>query len=92
MVRNPFWNSSCSVCGPLYEKLDSLIQSDYPNLHLQKINIKEHPEWRARYGVFTAPLIILLLDGKEYLRSGGSVSIHEIREKISRLYRLKFDK
>ena len=86
-----FWNSSCSVCEPLYDKLELLVKEHFPNLTLEKINIADHPEYRATYQVFSSPLIILLLDGKEYLRSGGNVSIHELKQKIERLYTLKFE-
>jgi thioredoxin-like negative regulator of GroEL len=86
-----FWNSSCSVCGPLYEKLEFMVQNDFPNIHIQKINIAENPENSSKFSVFSAPLIILLLDGKEYLRSGGNISLHEIKQKIHRLYQLKFE-
>ena len=87
-----FWNSSCSVCEPLYDKLEILITDHFPELQIKKINVEESPELRTKYGVFSSPIIILLLDGKEYLRSGGNVSTLEIKQKIQRLYQLKFDK
>ena len=87
-----FWNSSCSVCEPLYDKLEILIKTTFPKLTIEKINIVNQPEYRAKYNVFSSPLILLLLDGKEYIRSGGNVSIHSIKKKIDRLYQLKFDK
>lgn len=85
-----FWNASCSVCGPLYDKLEFLVKERFPQFELQKINIAEHPELRAKYSVFSSPLIVLLLDGKEYLRSSGNVSVRELSEKIDRLYAMKF--
>ena len=87
-----FPNSACSVCEPLYDKLNLLIRDHFPNLQIKKINVVENPELRTKYSVFSSPIIILLLDGKEYLRSGGNVSIAEIKQKIQRLYKLKFDK
>ena len=87
-----FWNSSCSVCEPLYDKLEILIKDHFPKLQIKKINVEESPELRTKYGVFSSPIIILLLDDKEYLRSGGNVSALEIKQKIQRLYQLKFDK
>jgi len=87
-----FWNSSCSVCEPLYDKLEILINDHFPMLQIKKINVVESPELRTKYSVFSSPLIILLLDGKEYFRSGGNVGTREIQLKIQRLYQLKFDK
>lgn len=87
-----FWNSTCSVCEPLYDKLEILISDHFPELQIKKVSVEESPELCTKYGVFSSPLIILLLDGKEYIRSGSNVSIHEIKQKIDRLYQLKFDK
>ena len=86
-----FWNSSCSICEPLYDKLHLLIKSNFPLLTIEKINIADAPEFRVKYNVFSSPLIIFLLEGKEYFRSGGNVSTQEIKQKIQRLYQLKFD-
>lgn len=87
-----FQNASCSVCGPLYDKLMQLTSAYFPQLRVLKIDIAAHPEYRAKYNVFSSPLIVLILDGKEYFRFGGSISIHELKQKIGRLYSLKFDK
>lgn len=86
-----FWNASCSVCGPLFDKLNLLVQTEFPELEIHKIDIAEHPDLRAKYQVFTSPLILLFIDGKEYLRSSGNISIHELKQKIDRLYQLRFE-
>ena len=85
-----FWNASCTVCGPLYEKLKVLVETEFLELSLEKINTATNPELRAQYRVFSSPLIVLLLGGKEYLRSSGNVSLHELKQKINRLYQLKY--
>lgn len=86
-----FWNASCSVCGPLYEKLELLVKLEFPRLRIEKIDTATNPELRAQYQVFSSPLILLLLDGKEYLRSSGNVSLYQLKEKINRLYMLKYE-
>ena len=85
-----FWNASCSVCGPLYDKLKVLVHSEFPNLTLRKIDVSRHPDLSAKYQVFASPIILLFLDGKEFLRSSGNISLHELKQKINRLYTLKF--
>jgi len=86
-----FWNASCSVCGPLYDNLEVLVNSEFPLLELKKIDTATNPELRAQYQVFSSPLIILMMDGKEYLRSSGNVSLHELKEKFNRFYQLRFE-
>ncbi len=86
-----FWNASCSVCEPLYDKLEILVKEHFPNLALEKINVVNHPDLRAKYNVFSSPIILLLLDGQEFFRSSGNVSLQELKQKIERLYHLKYD-
>lgn len=86
-----FWNASCSVCGPLYDKLEVMVNQKFPKLQLHKIDITAHPDLRVKYQVFSSPLILLLLDGKEYLRRNSAVSILELRERVERLYSLKYE-
>ena len=76
----------------IHEKLEVLINDHFPELQIKKINVAENPKLRTKYDVFSSPLIVLILDDKEYFRNGGNVSTQEIKEKIQRLYQLKFDK
>ncbi len=85
-----FRNASCSVCEPLYDKLEAMIKEQFPKLEIEKLNVADNPGLVTRYGVYSSPLIILLLDGREYFRSGTNVSLHELKAKIQRLYDLKF--
>lgn len=86
-----FWNTSCTVCGPLYDKLEQLVKDDFPLISIQKKDTATNPNLRAQYQAFSSPLFILMLDGKKYIRSRGSVSMHHLKEKISRLYQLRFE-
>jgi hypothetical protein len=67
------------------------VNEQFPKLTLEKVNVVDFPGLRAKYNVFSSPLILLLLDGKEYLRSSGNVSVNELQQKIERLYSLRFD-
>jgi len=86
-----FKNDACCVCGPLCDKLEKLVTKEFPRLQFKIINIEENPAFRAAYNVFSSPIIVLLLEGKEFLRFGGNTSIIEIKQKIGRLYALKFE-
>lgn len=86
-----FWNASCLVCEPLYEKLVLLVEAEFPRLDIEKINSATNPDLRSKFQVFSSPLIILIMDEKEFFRSSGNVSLRELREKILRLYKLKYN-
>lgn len=86
-----FSNDICSVCEPLFDKLQKLVIEDFPRLDIKKISIVENPQYRAKYNVYSSPLIILILEGKEFFRFGGNTSLYELKQKIGRLYTLKFE-
>ncbi|EAY31342.1 thioredoxin family protein [Microscilla marina] len=86
-----FTSAGCSVCTVLKPKVAQLISTHYPKLEWQEINITSSPELAAQYSVFTVPVFILLLEGKEYVRLIRAFSLDEVREKTDRVYRWLFD-
>lgn len=86
-----FTSSGCSVCKALKPKVKTLLKESYPKLAWQEVNMAEEQKLAAKYGVFTAPVLILILEGKEYFRWIRAFSITEIREKTDRVYSLLFD-
>lgn len=86
-----FCHEDCSICDPFYDKVEALVKAYFPKLSIQKIPTSDHSDLRSKYQIFSAPVLLLLLEGKEYLRAGGTTSIAELRSKIERLYSLKFN-
>lgn len=86
-----FTSPGCSVCKVLKPKVKALLEEHYPKLAWREINIAEEQTLAAKYGVFTVPVLILILEGKEYFRWIRAFSITEVREKTDRVYSLLFD-
>ena len=86
-----FTSNGCSVCTVLKPKIAQLIREEYPALEWQEININENPEIAAQYRVFTVPVFVLVLEGKEYVRLIRAFSLDEVKEKTDRVYKLLFD-
>lgn len=86
-----FTSGGCSVCTVLKPKIAQLIKNEYPKLEWQEVNTTEAPEIAAQHKVFTVPVFVLILEGKEYVRLIRAFSLDEVKEKTDRVYKLLFD-
>lgn len=78
----------CSVCTVLKPKLINMLNSDFPLLKLVTIDSARAPELAAQLGVFSSPTVILVLDGREYLRQAGTFSMAMLNDRLLRPYTL----
>jgi thioredoxin-like negative regulator of GroEL len=77
---------TCSVCHVLKPKLFEAIASEFDTFENIDIDISITPEIGSHYGVFTAPTVIVFLDGREFLRKSRNMSVGEVIEEIRRPY------
>ncbi len=85
-----FKGNKCSVCSYLEPKVQELIASSFPKMDFISINPEEDPKLAADYRVFSAPVIIILFDGKETIRKGSTTSLSELQHDINRYYDLYY--
>ena len=86
-----FSTPQCNVCKVLKPKLAELIESEFPNIKMGYINSEALPEIAAQLRIFTVPTIIVLLDGKEFLRKSRNISLSEFQKEIERPYSMYFN-
>lgn len=75
----------CSVCHGLLPQVQELMKK-YPKIHLGHINADEVEEVAGRFSVFTVPVLLLFVDGKEYLREARIVHMQLLEDKMDRIY------
>ncbi len=85
-----FKGFNCSVCTVLEPKVAELMRTRFPKINYRLIEPDTAPELAARMHVFSAPTILVLLDGKEILRKGKTLSIPEFENELQRYYDLFF--
>ena len=85
-----FGGPTCGVCHDMEPKLDRMLQN-YPNIHAVKIEPESLPAIAATYQVFSIPVLILFVEGKETLREAGIISLNALEEKIARYYNLFYE-
>lgn len=89
MPMNKFYYFSsprCSVCHVLLPKLEKIVKEQYPLLEWVAVNIDEDPKTAAEHSVFTVPVASVFFEGKEYIRLAQVFGIHEVTDKLDRIY------
>jgi thioredoxin-like negative regulator of GroEL len=86
-----FSTLSCSVGESLEPKVKELLHNKFPKIPFYFIDMNNSPEVSAKNNVFVEPTILVFFDGKEAIRKGRIVSIQELSDSISRIYKLAFE-
>lgn len=75
----------CSVCHGLLPQVKDMM-TEFPQIKLGHINADEIPEIAGRFSIFTVPVLLLFVDGKEHLREARIVHMNLFKEKIKQIY------
>ncbi|WP_339230025.1 thioredoxin family protein [Oceanobacillus sp. FSL K6-2867] len=80
-----FSRPNCSVCHGLLPQVEKLMES-YPQINTAHINVEEVQMAAGRFSIFTIPVLLFFVDGKEYIREARIVHLDLLEEKIRRIY------
>jgi len=86
-----FLGENCNVCQALRPKFKELFSSEFPKIKQIYIDAQQNSEISAYFQVFSIPTIIVFLGGKEFLREGRTVSLHQLSQQLQRPYNLLVD-
>src|SRR5690625_3195107 len=75
----------CSVCHRLLLQIQNMIDH-YPKIKFAQVNVVYVPEFAGHYSIFTFPVLLIFLNGKEYIREARIVHLQLLDEKIKKLY------
>ncbi|MEC1789857.1 thioredoxin family protein [Bacillus vallismortis] len=77
----------CTVCHAVLPQL-RLLLDQFPKIALGHINADEVEEVAGRFSVFTVPVLLLFVDGTEFLREARFVHFEQLEERLKRVYQL----
>lgn len=84
-----FSGSTCGACDAIKEKVLHIIK-DYEKIEFMEINAVENKELAASYNIFSLPILLLFVNGKETLRVGRYFNLLDFKNSIDRYYNLVF--
>lgn len=83
-----FYSNTCSACDVLLFKVENLIEKTFPEFSFEKIDVAKDATKAVEYSVLSGPTVLVLIDGKEYIREGANMSVIEFQSKLERLLSL----
>ncbi|WZL81396.1 thioredoxin family protein [Vallitaleaceae bacterium 9-2] len=82
-----FTMPSCGVCTPLKQKIASVLEA-FPEVARGSVDLLEVEAAKGEYQIYTAPIIVLFVQGKEAKRYSSAMNIVEFKETIARYQQL----
>ncbi|MFX3625549.1 MAG: thioredoxin family protein [Ectobacillus sp.] len=76
---------SCGVCDAVLVQTEELLEQ-FPKLEGVLVSMKEVPEISAEYLVFTAPTLLVFVQGKEVMRESRFIVFEKFEYNLRRWY------
>ena|SRR5690625_1582987 len=76
---------NCSVCHGLQPQIEQILTA-YPLIQSRTIDANKVTEIAGKLNIFTAPVLLLFVEGKEYIREARIVHTDAFEQKIARIY------
>ncbi len=80
----------CNVCKALMPKVQEMAMQ-YPEMKLYYIDVEKNQEFSGKYSIFTIPVILVFIQGKETIRESRNISVSVLEDKIERYYHLLYN-
>lgn len=84
-----FSNKACGACEAIRSKVERILKS-YSKVKSIEIEGEKQIELAAINNVFSFPLLILFVNGKETIRVGRNINLFEFENIIKRYYKMLF--
>lgn len=91
MILTYFSGPNCNVCASLKPKIETLVQQQFPQVKYVEIPTEQAPELSARFRVFTVPVVMFFVEGREYIREARGISVSDLAQKMDKIVSLYED-
>lgn len=82
-----FTGMDCGACEVIKFKIENILKK-FPKIKGGEINGEENLKLSAKYGVFSLPIFLLFIEGKETLRLGRNIDLLTLERNIERYYEM----
>ena len=84
---NYITGNSCGACEVIKEKIEKFLEN-YPDIKAYEVNGEENTKIAYKYSVFSMPVFLLFIEGKESIRTGRHVDLLSLERSIDRYYNM----
>jgi thioredoxin len=77
-----FWAPWCAPCRMLGPLIEELAETYAGRLTVAKVNVDDHQDLAARYGIQSIPTLLLFANGQPVARQIGAVPKHVLVQSI----------
>jgi thioredoxin-like negative regulator of GroEL len=85
-----FFSPGCGVCQVLKPRITALLAEQFPRIVFAEVDCTAAPALAALHQVFSVPVVLLFLEGRESSRWVRNLHLNELREQLVRPYSLLF--
>lgn len=78
------YKDNCSVCHAVQPQAAEVLK-DFPQIQTMQANVSQLPLLAGKYTIFTVPVLLLFVDGKEVLRKARFVEMAEFKHQLARI-------
>lgn len=85
-----FSSPACGICHVLKPRITALLAEQFPRIVFAEVDCTTAPAVAALHQVFSVPVVLLFLEGRESSRWVSNLHLDELREQLARPYALLF--
>ncbi len=85
-----FSHENCNVCKTLKPKVEEFISQNFPEVKLYYVDTVKSPDIAGQNRVFTNPVVLIYLDGRESHRFSRYFSLQNLYEALAKPYEIIF--
>lgn len=84
-----FTGGACGACEVIKTKIEDILKR-FPEVKSGEVNAEKHLDLAAKYNVFSVPIFLLYIEGKESIRVGRNLDLLELEASVKRYYEMIF--
>ena len=74
----------CAVCASLFPQIEPICAA-HPEFRAGRVDLTDVPQIAGEFSVFTAPVVLLFVKGKEVHREARIVPIEPLKRKVEQI-------
>ncbi len=78
------YGQNCSVCHAVLPQIKPIVEQ-FPEIRTLQADVERIPEISGEYTVFTIPVVLLFVDGREVMRFARFIEREKLKEQLEKI-------